>query len=320
MAEHKGTRIDYNEWWRGRIRPERPDPRRWAAPPVGRGVAEPIMSEVVDRNDWPWITAWEALSLIAFGRVDFGRYDLPPWEEKVVDRWGVRCWNHSLDRRFPLVIDIRYVLARVGWWQMGHRDTRRGRRSLPSIGVERRAHIRKLALHYKKPIPVLLAELRIDIQEAATARAKWECSINAAIVTLCREVAGEQISAEGRRGLWRNRQMKTGLPETIPAKFFANRDRTITVDGWATCDPESEEWITWKGPDWGDVRFKRGEILTIVRGLFGHAEIKFRGGYISPLFISNEVLGNVELRNPDILVYQKTLSDDSSTLVPFLAG
>lgn len=222
------------------------------------------MSEVAAPYDWPWITAWDALSLIAFGRVDFGRYDLPPWEEVIVERWGVRCWDHNLGRRFPFLMDVRYVVARVRWWKMGHRS-----KGLPSIGVERRAYIRKLGQHHKKPISDLLIDLRNDVREAAAAKARWDTAINSAIATLCRAVAAEQISAEGRPGRWRNRQIKSGMPETIPAKFFANPGRTITVDGWATCDPTSEEWSSWIGPDWGDVRFKREDV---VRFLGDHAQ------------------------------------------------
>ena len=43
----------------------------------------------------------------------------------------------------------------------------------------------------------------------------------------------------------------------IPPTFFANPNNTIRFDGWATCsdDAPADVWMTWSGPEYGDVRF-----------------------------------------------------------------
>jgi hypothetical protein len=220
-------------------------------------------------DDWPWWTAAQALHLIAFGTVDganeFSPYDPPLWVRKLRDKWGVLHWGINSGRHFSLVRDIRHLLARVKWWRTRSRRSSKYPSYLPTLPPNKRAYIRRLVRHYNKPVAELLADLRGDLKSVIAEKERFEAAIGTACQTLCRGAASGEITVVGRPGLSRVGQFKTEVHEPVPASFFASRTRIITFDGWATCAPDSPEAQYWAGPDWGDLRFMRDELLSCLR-------------------------------------------------------
>ena len=131
-----------------------------------------------------------------------------------------------------------------------------------------------------------IALLRSDVRQLLAAQTSHEIVIERATAILCNEIAAEHIVAFGRPGVWRTRRFKGGIHEPIPSVFFANPNNTIMADGWATCgwDATTQDWADWNGPEWGDVRFKRDDALSLIQRLFGPMTMQIDCGYISPLF------------------------------------
>jgi hypothetical protein len=162
---------------------------------------------------------------------------------------------------------MRLVLARVRWWLQRKRRGD-GSAKCPIAPLHRigRAHIRWAIRRHGKSAIQTVALLRADVRLFNAAGADHEEAILRATAVLCAEVAAEAILAFGRPGEWRSRQFKSGTHVRIPPEFFANPNNTILPDGWATCgwDTTARDWADWNGPEWGDVRFRRDEVLALV--------------------------------------------------------
>jgi hypothetical protein len=82
-------------------------------------------------------------------------------------------------------------------------------------------------------------------------------------------IASEHLAAFGRLGVWRSRKFISAMLERIPPEYFINPLNTILPDGWATSgwDETAKDWANWNGPEWGDVRFRRDDVLLLLRKL-----------------------------------------------------
>ena len=267
-----------------------------------------------------FLTVDDVIGLIAYGRTK--ALDGPaPGAPPMFERWRSHVTGlPSDDRQYPLVQQMRLVLARVRWWQSSKRR-RSSPVSCPIRPLDRisRGHVRWIIRRHKKPAVETIALLRADVRKLNAALSAHEIAIESAIAALCAEIAAEHIVAWGRRGVWSNRRYTSGIHERIPPEFFASPNNTILGDGWATCgwDVSVQHWADWKGPDWGDVRFKRDDVLRLIDRHFGPRSIQFSGGYISPLFVTDEEKRIVELSEPYILIYEGELYD-SMRMLPIL--
>jgi hypothetical protein len=224
---------------------------------------------------WTWR---EAMSRVAFGSVD--ALDAPdPVEREFLERWGSSQGDSDEDedlRAHPLIKDLRFVRARVRWWklrkQLSVKST--GCRLQPLRFWDRdrvRIAIRRSGGSATKALRCLLA----DVQHLRAAQKNRSERTKQAEAQILSWIISGRIVAYGRRGNCRTGDM-SGTHERIPPEFFVSFDNTIrTVDragprniiseDWATCSldflDKSQFWYVWKGPDFGDVRFKRDEVL-----------------------------------------------------------
>ena len=238
-----------------------------------------------------WLTSDDVIGLIAYDRTK--ALDGPvPGAPPMFERWRSHVSGlPSDDRQYPLVRQLRLVLARVRWWQ-----SRKRQRAIPStcpippLDRVTREHIRWIIRRHGRPAIETITLLRADVRRLRAAQSAHELAIEHAVACLCAEISADNIDAWGRRGVWRTRRYTSGIHEKIPPEFFANPHSTILADGWATCgwDVSVQHWADWQGPDWGDVRFKRDDVLTLLDRLFGPSLVEFEGGYISPLFVTDE--------------------------------
>jgi hypothetical protein len=294
-----------------------------------------------------WLSSEEVIGLIAYGRIT-ALSGAVPGEPPFFERWKLEVSGWSgVERRYPLVRDMRWVIARIRWWQ------RRKRRHGPPVPCPlhaldriKRGHVRWAIKHHSGTAASTLAQLRADVRQMHAARTAHAMAIERATANLCAEIAAEHIVAWGRPGTWRKRQFTYGIHEPIPPVFFANAHNTIRRDGWATCADSvtMDVWANWSGPDWGDVRFKRDDVLALLRSngpsdaqvmsedddapshttadnppvdvgesplpSFGERTLRmqFASGYISRRFITNDDKKTVELVDPYILICEEKLS------------
>lgn len=258
-----------------------------------------------------FLSSDEVIGLLAYGRTRAldGPVSNAP---RMFERWSSHVTGgSSYERQYPLVCDMRLALARVRWWQLKRRSGA-GPSSCPIKLLHRiaRSSVRWAIRHHKTSAVRTIALLRTDVRQWIKACHDHEVAILQATAHLCAEIAADNIVAWGIPGVWRVRRYTTGLHEAIPAVFFANPCNTILPDGWATCgwDVPEDDWPHWKGPDWGDVRFKRDDVFTLRRRISSRGEcqsvessskigtsdarhrkgiamsMQIDGGYISPLF------------------------------------
>lgn len=215
----------------------------------------------------PYLTAGEVLGLIAYGRPD--GFERPaPGAPPMYERWGGIPARSRCERRSSIIFEMRWVLARVRWWLTCDRRSGKWRKCpLPPLDRNARAKLRMIARRHGNEMSVLLAQLRADIRLIQTAYAAHEEELARATTKLCKSIAAKRLVALGRRGTRRGRVLQAGMHEAIPPEYFANPHNTITLDGWATCDPDApiEEWLHVDRPEWGDVRFETARVLTLWR-------------------------------------------------------
>jgi len=67
----------------------------------------------------------------------------------------------------------------------------------------------------------------------------------------------------GQRGIYRSKWITHGMHERVPPEFFANPLAMILRDDWVTggLDGSMQDYVDWKGPDWGVIRFRREEVF-----------------------------------------------------------
>ena len=266
-----------------------------------------------------YMSADEVIGLIAYDR-STALSEPAPGAPPIFERWHSHLTGGSVDeRQYPLVRDMRLVLARVRWWHLRKRK-RAGPTECPTKPLDRiaRGHVRWAIRGKERTAIETIALLRTDVRQLLAAQTAHEIAIERATAILCTEIAAEHIVAWGRPGVWRTRRFKGGIHEAIPPVFFANPQNSIIADGWATCgwdtDTTAQDWADWKGPEWGDVRFKRDDALSLIQRLFGPTTMQIDGGYISPLFITDEQNRVAELIEPHILIYENTLPDSRRML------
>lgn len=234
-----------------------------------------------------YLSADEVIGLIAYDRTT-ALSEPAPGAPPIFERWKSHLTGGSTDeRQYPLVRDMRLVLSRVRWWQLRKRE-RAGPAKCPIKPLDQiaRGHVRWALRCHQRTAVETIALLRSDVRQLLAAQTSHEIVIERATAILCNEIAAEHIVAFGRPGVWRTRRFKGGIHEPIPSVFFANPNNTIMADGWATCgwDATTQDWADWNGPEWGDVRFKRDDALSLIQRLFGPMTMQIDCGYISPLF------------------------------------
>lgn len=185
-------------------------------------------------------------------------------------------FGDSSERQYPLVRDLRLVLARVRWWKLSkRRHDNLVHCPIRPLHQVSRSHVRWAIRHNNRTAIGTLGLLRTDVRLLLAAREAHEITIERATAILCAEIAAEHIVAWGRPGVWRTRRFKTGIHKEIPFIFFANPHNTIQSDGWATCgwDVTVQHWADWDGPDWGDVRFRRDDVFRLFPPMPGSGAI-----------------------------------------------
>jgi hypothetical protein len=283
-----------------------------------------------------YLSADEVIGLIAYDRTT-ALSEPAPGAPPIFERWKSHLTGGSTDeRQYPLVRDMRLVLSRVRWWQLRKRERAGSAKcSIKPLDQIARGHVRWALRSHQRTAVETIALLRSDVRLLLAAQTSHEIAIERATAILCTEIAAEHIVAFGRPGVWRTRRFKGGIHEPIPSVFFANPNNTIMADGWATCgwDATTQDWADWTGPDWGDIRFRRDDVLALLRCLFGDAEhhagnlrtsqthtvrsqgsdpvvsmMQFEHGYVSPYFITNAEQKTTELDQPFILIHEEKLS------------
>jgi hypothetical protein len=96
-----------------------------------------------------WLSAWQAMTLIAFGRADLPDrsripYGPPPWGNEFRDRWGIDAPQVPCDIAGQPVMWLAHPIMDL--WQLRFRVAlwRRKRRRLPALPFQRRAEVRAL--------------------------------------------------------------------------------------------------------------------------------------------------------------------------------
>jgi hypothetical protein len=213
-----------------------------------------------------FLTSEDVIGLIAYGRTTALRHPAPG-EPPFFERWSSEVTGgYSDERKYPLVRDMRWVLARVRWWRLRNRR-RDNLVQCPMRPLNRiaRGHVRWAIRHNGRTAIDTIGLLRADVRQLHAARDAHEIAIERATAILCAEIAAENIVAWGLPGVWRTRRFTSGIHKEIPFIFFANPHNTIQSDGWATCgwDETAQHWADWDGPDWGDVRFRRDDVFKL---------------------------------------------------------
>ena len=213
-----------------------------------------------------FLAADDVIGLIAYGRTVALKGPVPG-APPMFERWKSHLIGGSTyERQYPLVHQMRLVLARVRWWQ-SRRRTQMDPAECPIRPLDRsiRFHVRWVIRSHGRSAVETVALLRADVRQLPAAQAAHTIAIERATAILCAEIAAEHIVAYGRPGLWRKRRFTSGLPEAIPSVFFAEPENTIQSDGWATCgwDKSVQDWADWNGPDWGNVCFRRDDAFKL---------------------------------------------------------
>jgi hypothetical protein len=213
-----------------------------------------------------FLSSDEVIGLLAYGRT--GALDGPvPGAPPMFKRWSSHLTGGMADdRQYPLVRDIRLVLARVRWWKRRKRGpANHGACPIRPLDFIARAHMRVAIRRHGMTAVRTIALLRTDVRQSIRAVAEHNRLIGNTRAALCAEIAAGNLVALGRPGHWQKRRFTSGLPEAIPPAFFANPNNTILPDGWATGG--SEGAADRNGPDWGDLRFERDEVFRLMNGM-----------------------------------------------------
>jgi hypothetical protein len=229
------------------------------------GISEAVAEEL---EALPvFLCASEAIGLIAYGRATALASPVPG-APPIFERWQTHVTGASPhERQYPLVHRMRLALARVYWWKQRKR-TGTGPAECPirPLRPADRAEVRWAIRKHDTTAIKTVALLRSDVRQLLAAQSARKDAVDRTVRIICAEIAAEHLIALGRPGSWRNKTV-AGKHERIPSEFFANPHVTIRTDGWATCNPEAprRELAEWAGPDWGDVRFRRDEVLQLFR-------------------------------------------------------
>jgi hypothetical protein len=194
--------------------------------------------------------------------------DGAPATAQFLDRWHYKSFagGPEIERRHTLVYGLRWVIARVRWWQRSKRLRRvPARGQLGRLDPMTRHNVRWIMRRHGGTAVAALSELHADVRQLLSAEAAHEAKIESARQELCAEIAAANIVAWGRPGRRHTRHFKSAVHEPIPAVFFANEHSTIRLDNWASCavGVSADDWRNWSGPEWGDVKFKQSEVVSL---------------------------------------------------------
>ena len=239
-----------------------------AARPVDRGRRLYGISETAEHVPPAlpvFLSSDEVIGLLAYNRSR--ALDGPvPGAPPMFKRWSSHLTGGMADdRQYPLVRDMRLVLARVRWWKQRKRGPAKYGSGPKPLHFIARAHVRVAIRRHGVTAVRTIALLRADVRQWIRAIAEHNRLIGHTRAALCAEIAAGNLVAWGRPGHWQKRQFTSGLPEAIPPVFFANPNNTILPDGWATGG--SEGAADRNGPDWGDLRFERDEVFRLMNGM-----------------------------------------------------
>ncbi len=216
----------------------------------------------------PFLTAAEAVGLIAYGQSQ-ALNGPAPGSPPVFQRWNIQIeqWHPEVARH-PLVRAMQSRLARVRWWKLRKRAGQPVA-TCPTrpLDPETRDRIRRAIRSTRKSGVGTVALLRGDLRTLMAARVAHERKIAEASKALCAAAAEAKVTPVGRKGVWRKKLITGGMHEPIPREFFASPSNTILSDGWATRDLDlvGTNDVVPNGPDWGDVRFRREEVLSLLQ-------------------------------------------------------
>jgi hypothetical protein len=157
--------------------------------------------------DWLWLSAWQAMTLIAFGRADLPDrsrmpYGPPPWGGEFRDRWGIDAPHVPCDVAGQPVVwlagpimDLWQLRFRVALW-------RRKRRRLPPLPFRRRAEVRALwRRHFERhkddgrgDARELLRDLQADVTADLRRSETFYAALKEAQKVICQAGARGQIA------------------------------------------------------------------------------------------------------------------------------
>jgi hypothetical protein len=203
-----------------------------------------------------FLSSDEVIGLLAYGRTR--ALDGPvPGAPPMFERWSSHMTGEMADdRQYPLVLAMRLVLARVRWWQQRKQNsTGAGACPIRPLDCRERAPVRVVIRRHGKTAVRTIALLRMDVRQWIRAVAQHNILTENTKAALCAEIAAGNLVALGRLGKRRQKHFTSEPHEAIPRTFFANPESTIFA-GWATCFGH--------GPDWGDIRFERDEVLRLL--------------------------------------------------------
>ena len=158
-----------------------------------------------------FLTAREAIGLIAHGSLT--ALDKSFFEEvEFFQKWGsVAYTGFRQPRRYPLARNLRRVMARVHWWKLRKQLKCRWMPCPAPLNQIDRFSVRYAVRKQGGQADKVLRNLYTDIEQFHEALDAHNTATQHAIVRLCAESAAEHIRPIGRRGIWRARQLTSGM-------------------------------------------------------------------------------------------------------------
>lgn len=201
-------------------------------------------------NSPAWLTADQAIGLVAFGRPLFDAELAAAVDPPPTHPWGSSDWGALLD---ALQSRAAGKIWRPTDWE-------------PAFGAWRiRARARRVMRATGLDAGRLAEDLAADIARRDEAQRRVADAVTR-LVEAARE--GGKLRVEGRRGSRHSREMAE-LHEPIEPRAFLRTHITITGDGWVTVDPAAPigEWLHRReagAVDWGELRLKTEDVAALV--------------------------------------------------------
>lgn len=232
-------------------------------------------------NSPAWLTADQAIGLVAFGRPLFDAELAAAVDPPPTHPWGSSDWGALLD---ALQSRAAGKIWRPTDWE-------------PAFGAWRiRARARRVMRATGLDAGRLAEDLAADIARRDEAQRRVADAVTR-LVEAARE--GGKLRVEGRRGSRHSREMAE-LHEPIEPRAFLRTHITITGDGWVTVDPAAPigEWLHRReagAVDWGDLRLKTEDVAALVPrpAVIAAAEPQRPRAEALPPFVYSEAMGSL---------------------------